>query len=274
MPSSDRGPEQGRPASEIPRPPPGDLVALFQFQSEQCALNDSPLYGELLAHAADDVAAKGPCFDVVKGHERDPYGTALVLRFMGGVHRLALEGDAPDLARHYPSAGGSLDAGDPWPAFVETVASHVDLLRDRLADGVQTNEVGRAAALAPCFLTVAIETGLRLRVLEVGTSAGLNLRWDHFGYDDDGTRWGDPASPLQLQDRWSGNPRPWADAPSHDGLVVDRAGCDPNPIDPTVESGRHKLRSFVWPDQTARFARLDAAIEIARRVPARIDTEA
>src|SRR5262249_36879624 len=138
---------------------------------------------------------------------------------------------------------------------------------------VQTNEVGRAAALAPCFLTVAIETGHPLRVLEVGSSGGLNLRWDRFHYRDGDDAWGDDASPMRLNDRWTGNPRPWRDAPSYEGLRVERAGCDPNPIAPTDEVGRQKLRSFVWPDQVTRFGLLDAAIAIARANPATIDRE-
>jgi hypothetical protein len=102
MPSSDPA-----AARDIPRPPLNDLPGLLRFQSEQCAVSGSPLYGNLLDHAAVDVEEQGPCLAVLRGHERDPAGTALALRFMGGVHRMVLEGNAPDLAAHYPSAGGS-----------------------------------------------------------------------------------------------------------------------------------------------------------------------
>jgi hypothetical protein len=133
--------------------------------------------------------------------------------------------------------------------------------------------VGRAAALAPCFLTVAIETGHPLRVLEVGSSAGLNMRWDQFHYDDSGDAWGNDASPVRLQGKWTGNARPWAQAPPSSGLVVERGGCDPSPIDAISENGRQKLRSFVWPDQVERLQILDAAIEVARGAPATIDQQ-
>ena len=46
----------------------------------------------------------------------------------------------------------------------------------------QTNEVLRSAALLGGFLTVAEETGLPLRCLELGSSAGLNQSWDAYGY--------------------------------------------------------------------------------------------
>jgi hypothetical protein len=231
------------------------------------------MYERLLLAAAADVEEGGPCLDVLRGHERDPFGSALALRFMGGVHRLVLDGGAPALAAYYPSAGGSLEAGDPWLSFRQTVADNVELLRECLGYGVQTNEVGRAAALAPGFLTVAVETGLPLRMLEVGTSAALNLRWDRFRYEDGDTAWGDAGSPVRLGSVWTGTARPWSlpGAPASETAVVERAGCDPSPIDPTDEEGRQKLRSFVWPEQLHRLAMLDAAIAIARDAPASVD---
>ena len=268
MPSSEPA-----PIREMTRPPPGDLPALLRHQGAQCGVGGSAIYERLLLAAAADVEEGGPCLDVLRGHERDPWGSALALRFLGGVHRLVLDGGAPALAAYYPSAGGSVEAGDPWLTFRATVADNVDLLRERLAYGVQTNEVGRAAALAPGFLTVAVETGLPLRMLEVGTSAALNLRWDRFHYQDGDAAWGDPESLVRLESVWTGTPRPWSlsSAPPSETAVVERAGCDPSPIDPTDDDGRQKLRSFVWPEQLHRLALLDAAITIARDAPATID---
>jgi hypothetical protein len=60
----------------------------------------SAIYERLLRAAAADVEEGGPCLDVLRGHERDPFGSALALRFMGGVHRLVLDGGAPALAAH------------------------------------------------------------------------------------------------------------------------------------------------------------------------------
>jgi hypothetical protein len=53
--------------------------------------------------------------------------------------------------------------------------------------------------------------------------------------------------------------------------VVERAGCDRSPIDPTTEEGRLSLRSFVWPDQLERFAALDAALSVAATTPATVE---
>ena len=68
------------------------------------------------------MVSRDPVYGALRGHEHDSGDSVLALRLMGAVHRLVLRGDAPGLAAHYPSVGGS--PGDAWPPFVE-------LLRDR-----------------------------------------------------------------------------------------------------------------------------------------------
>lgn len=234
-------------------------------QAHWCERLGSPLYATLIDRAADDVEAAGPCWTVLAGHEDDPPGAALPLRFVGAVHRLVLDGDAPALAQHYPSAGGDAGEGDAWPAFRATVARYAGVLRDRIDAPVQTNEVGRSAALVGGFLLVAQESRLPLRVLEIGASAGLNLRWDHYRYDATGATWGPRDSPVRLAGI-TGQP-PFTTA-AH---VVERAGCDRMPLDPGDARDRLTLLSYVWPDQRARIALLRAALDVAARVPVRVD---
>src|SRR5216684_432374 len=101
---------------------------------------------------------------------------------MGAVHWLVLEGKVPELALYYPSAGGSRPLEEAWPAFRATVEQNAAALRQLVLHPVQTNEVARSCGLLGGFLMVARETGLPLRLLELGTSAGLNLRWDRYWY--------------------------------------------------------------------------------------------
>ncbi len=239
-----------------------ELVDLIELQRAYCSLS-SPLYGVVLEAVARDVAAGGVCRDLLSVHDDDPFGSALVLRFLGAVHRLVLSGAAPALARHYPSTGGrpGPDA-DLQADFLEVVAERADELASGITEPVQTNEVGRSAALVGGYLTVG-RLGLPLRVLELGTSAGLNLRWDRFRYEGPDWSFGDPSSPVRFVDAWRGPTPPLATRCE----VVERSGCDRNPIDPTSTTGATLLRSFVWPDQLDRLARLDAAIEVARTVP-------
>ena len=132
---------------------------------------------------------------------------------------------------------------------------------------VQTNEVGRSAVLVGGYAAITHRTSLPLRVLEIGASAGLNLRWDHYAYDTGRVVCGPPDSPVRFSGIWDGDP---PDLPG--GFeVAERGGCDRNPLDATTPEGRLTLMSFVWPDQADRFARLEAAIEVARRVPVTVE---
>jgi hypothetical protein len=242
-------------------------VAQLREQAEWCRLMGSRLYAALLDRAAVDVERQGVTWRILEPHTvPGRRGAALALRLMAAVHRLVLTGGAPALARHYPSAGGA-DQGDAWPAFQEVLESREPTVRAGVARPCQTNEVGRCAALIVGFLAAADATRLPLRVLEVGASAGLSLRWDRFHYGDRASHWGDPHSPVDLDGLWD-EPPAHLHAPVH---VVSRRGCDPFPLDPASEEHRLALQASVWADQVPRFQRLRGALELAGRVPATVD---
>jgi hypothetical protein len=132
---------------------------------------------------------------------------------------------------------------------------------------VQTNEPGRCAALLGGFLEVALATELPLRLLEVGASAGLNLRFDRYRYELGDERWGVPDSPVPIRVRRTGGRPPLAASLE----VASRAGCDRHPLDPRSEEDRLTLTSYVWADQPARFERLRAALELAAEVEAPVE---
>jgi hypothetical protein len=250
------------------------LAETLELQRQACARLGSDLYAEVLVGVAADVAASGVCATVLGPHADDPVASALPLRFLGSVHRLVLEGRAPALAVHYPSAGGTPGPGLVG-AFLATVSELRPEVEARLGDGVQTNEVARSAVLVGGYAAVARRSGgLPLRVLELGASGGLNLRWDHFWYDTGASTLGDPDSPVRFERVWQPRPgSPNGRVPDLGGRVdvVERAGCDRNPLDVTTEEGRLTLRSYLWPDQVERAARLDAACALAVRVAAAVD---
>jgi hypothetical protein len=182
-----------------------------------------------------------------------------------------LSGAAPALAARYPSTGGDGDADGAWEAWFAVVRDRAEEVIPLVARGVQTNEVGRSAALIGGFLAVARETGLPLRLLEVGASAGLNLRWDQFRYRVGGASWGPVGSPVDLGDPFYGPVVPTL-APL-EAPVTERRGCDLHPLDPTSTEDRLTLLSYVWPDQTTRFANLAGACDVAAEVPVPLDRE-
>ncbi len=241
------------------------LAKVVRRQAAVCESSGSPLYATLLEAAAADVATGGPCWSVLTGHERP--GSILALRFMGAVHRLVLRGDAPALAPYYPSVTSPVSGGDPRPAFLDVVGANVPLLRELVTQPVQTNEVSRCAVLICGFLTVARETGLPLRVLEIGASAGMNLLWDRYFYRAGSRTWGDPASPVRLDDVYDGD-CPLLDAAAE---VAERRGCDLSPLDVRSDDTVLALKSLIWADQVERFSTFEHAVSIARRSDVPVD---
>ena len=242
------------------------IAAKLQWQADACRMIGSQLYAGLMERAAGDVEAHGPTWEILRGHEDDPEFSVLGLRLLGAVNRLVLTGGEPELAEAYRRGDGE----SAWQPLREVLGRNATELRSSLELPVQTNEVGRSAALLFGFLGVSSETGLPLRLLEVGASAGLNLRWDRFRYEADGFSWGPPQSPVKLVFELEG--RAPGDLPAT-VEIASREGCDATPIDPTTEKGQLTLLTYVWPDQPERIARMRAALEVARAVPARVDRE-
>jgi len=243
------------------------LIENLRRQALGCRALESPFYGELLELMADDAAVGGPVWSVLGPHAGEPSDAAYPIRLLGGVHRLVLSGAAPTLAAHFPTVGGDGDVGAMWPDYLGLLAQRPEPLLDVLCRPPQTNEVGRSASLVGGFAVVARRTGRPLRLLEIGTSAGLNLRVDGYWYEQDGSGWGDRSSSVRFVDLWAPGRPPFEAA----AVIASRRGCDRDPIDAGTDAAALTLLSYVWPGQDARFETLRAALEIAARVPVPID---
>ena len=252
------------------------VAALVEWQARGCA--SSPLYGALLLRVAEDIRAGGPCAAAVAGYENAPGPDAIALRLVGGVHALVLSGRAPGLAEYYPSAGGRYHPGLAdacWSAFQAVVAAELPWVRDWMTRPPQTNEVGRSSLLLAGLLQASGPDPLPVRLFELGSSAGLNLRPDRFHYSAaGGFAWGPEDSPVRLADTWTGGAPEWlakAAAARPELTVVERRGCDLTPIDPASAAGVLALRAYVWPDQVDRQARLAGALRLAAELPAAVE---
>jgi hypothetical protein len=234
----------------------------MRLQAQQCRLMGSPLTAALLEGAEADLAAGGVVADLLAPFVDLPPGSVPSLRFAGALHRLVLERKAPELALHYPSVGGTAPVEEVWPAAERSCHDHLAELQVLMSRAVQTNEVGRSAVL---FGALGMIPG-PVRLLEIGASAGLNLRCDHFAYAAGDLVLGDADSPVLLE-------RAWENAPPvrHEVRIVERRGCDPHPIDPTTTDGRLTLTSYVWADMLPRIERLRGALDVAARVPAVVE---
>ena len=242
------------------------LAGRLRWQAKGCEALGSPFYARLLESAVADLEAGGVVWEVLGGFEAEDRESAVALRLLAPIHRKVLAGELPELDRHYPSTGGDGDAAAAWPRFREFLGANVEWMRREVERPCQTNEVGRSAALLGGFLEVSHRTRKPLRILEIGASAGLNLRWDRYYYRAEDGAWGEDSSPVRF-------PQSFDVAPPLDrtAVVVERKGCDLNPIDPTSEAGALVLRSFVWADQLARLSQLDGAIEVAADLPVEVE---
>jgi hypothetical protein len=191
----------------------------------------------------------------------DSFSDALPLRLAGGLHALVRRGDAPALAKAYPPNG--LPDEETFWDLLRLVLADPDLL-PWLDSAPQTNEVGRSAVLMAGLLAIAERFPGPMELLELGASAGLNLLLDRYGYDLGGRLAGDAASSLFFRPEWKGPPPPDARV-----TIIARRGVDLNPLDARHDGER--LLAYVWPDQQARLAQLEAALAIAGRDPPRID---
>lgn len=246
-----------------------DLVQTLQRQAVACEELGSPMYADLLRQLVDDYELGGTTRTVLVGYEAHPPDALIGLRLLGAVHRLVLSGEAPELAAFYPSVGGDWDPRLGWEAFEQLLAARGPELRSLLTQAPQTNEVGRSIALYGGLQRLVESVPLPVRLFEIGASAGLNLRADHYRYTlADGSSFGPADSAVVLEEAWSGREIKPAEV-----RIAERVGSDIAPVNPLSEEGALTLTSYVWPDMQGRLDRLRGALEVARKVPADVRRE-
>ncbi|MBN2970655.1 DUF2332 domain-containing protein [Roseomonas aeriglobus] len=224
----------------------------FRRQADFCEVMAAPLTAAVargLADALDRTTAIGRA---VLDWPGDPIADALPLRLVGGLHALHRAGIA---------VGFDGDAERLRAALVE----HDAALLPWLSGPPQTNEPGRSAALMTGLIHFAQRFGPRIELLELGSSAGLNLLIDRYRFNLGGVRVG-PESPISLQPAWRGPPPP--NVPVE---IVSVRGVDVAPIDLTDPAAATRLAAYVWIDATERQARLDRAIAMVRDRGVRLD---
>jgi hypothetical protein len=241
------------------------VLDAFDKQIGWCESLGSPFTARLLTTLREDIAAGGTSAELVRAWPGDPVADALALRMAAALHALALTESAPALVSCYPPRAAAIE--QLRPIVLGAVREHQNAIRAFLSSPPQTNEVGRSGVLVGGFLQIAKDTGLPLRLLEIGASAGLNAIWDRYHYRLGAAGWGDPQSAVRIAPSWEG-PSPPIDAPIR---VIERLACDIAPIDLEDRAQRLRLRAYVWADQRERLSRLESAIELARAHGPRVE---
>lgn len=241
----------------------------WDFFIGECERANAPLYVKIVRGVAGDADLKEFASHVKKGQ---PQANIL----LAAVHFLLLRGAAHPLRRFYPNLNGGkrIEDEDPFPHFRGFVAVHREELAQLIAKGVtNTNEVARCSSLHAGFRAVAEEAGEPLNLIEIGPSAGLNTIWDRYrvrytrGQQEFYSGPEDAALTIDCELRGEKNP-PSGPLPK----VAGRVGLELNPVDLADPYWRDWLKALVWPDQIARFARLEKAIDIFRKEKVEIRT--
>ena len=134
----------------------------------------------------------------------------------------------------------------------------------------QTNEVGRCSSLLPglCHVAAAYAWREPLSLLDLGTSAGLNLLFDDYRYTYRAAEGGTvrtagaagSAVALECTVRDDLTKLPELRLP----VMAERVGLDLAPVNPLSDDEALWLLACLWPDNLARFERLRAALANVR----------
>jgi hypothetical protein len=246
-----------------------------------------PLYRRLCQGAADDLEVAARVL-VARPGQRIPN------LLLAAVHDVLLgEGHDDPLAAWYPSVPARWEPDsprarpvghgddDPWPHFRRLALEHPTVEARLTQRVVQTNEVGRLSAVIPALHLAGTEApsappgGPRpLGIVDVGSSAGLNLWIDRYAYRyllRSGSSGGDvgeelacigPHAGLVLRCQLRGSTVPTI--PTTPPPVDHVVGLDRDPLDLHDPDDARWLVACAWPEDHERLDRLRQAIAVAQ----------
>ncbi len=249
----------------VTTPATAALSRMFLAFADREFRGSSPVYDRLARACAERPQLGAPLLAAPPGQRR-----ALLL--FAAVQYLLRRNPDESLAGWYPTLGGRRS---PDPALVDAFAGfcarHCDDIGALCAGRTtQTNEARRAAVLRPALGRVARAfPGQPVHLIDIGTSAGLLLFPDRYGYDYAGRRHGLATAPAALQMRCElrgGVPEGLDDQP----VIADRTGLDLAPVTADDRDATDWLRACVWPEHTERLVRLEAALAVVAAEPPRM----
>ncbi|RDU34971.1 DUF2332 domain-containing protein [Neobacillus piezotolerans] len=224
------------------------------FAEKECK-GSSPLYEQLSKEIAGD-----PELLELSSHARK--GQPVPNLLFGAVHYLLLKGANHQLGGFYASI-------EQAPRPVEAAFTHfkhfclqnrtqiIELLETRL---VQTNEVRRCAYLFPLFNYIHELAARPLALIEIGTSAGFQLLWDHYSYTyGDGIVYGSKGAEVKIHAGVKGDVQPVFNKPI--APVTDRYGLDLQINDVTKDEDSQWMKALIWPEHRDRRELFEEAVQ-------------
>ncbi|KGR74321.1 DUF2332 domain-containing protein [Ureibacillus manganicus] len=235
-----------------------DLSSRFLQFAKECE-DSSPLYEYLSTQIAQDIVLQNVAAQV-------PAGQPVPNMLFASVHYL-LMGQDDELRSYYPTFTKTpLPVENSLLPFKQFVLKNHKLLmmlfRTRL---VQTNEVRRCAYMYPIFTEIYEEQGKPLALLEIGTSAGLQLGVDQYNYLYNDEIWvRNTPNLLTITSTNLGNPLP--NSIHTPPVVKTRIGADLNPINLKIGKELKWLQALIWPEHHDRRKMLVEAAQVVNNL--------
>lgn len=220
----------------------------MKFQGVFCDGANAPITARVcraLAAGLDRTSATGRR---VLDWPGDYIADALPLRLVAPYHALFRSGE--------------ITSFDTVEAIRAATAAHDDWIASWLDGPPQTNEPARSATFMAALLVLADRYAQPFELLEIGSSAGLNLLIDRYRYDLGRVTAGPADSPVVIKPEWRGAPPPIADV-----RIDSVRGVEIAPIDVTDPAAATRLMAYIWADAPERTARVEAAIRMIGERP-------
>ncbi|OCA91010.1 hypothetical protein A8F94_03865 [Bacillus sp. FJAT-27225] len=230
------------------------LAETFKTFAERECNNSSELYESLSMKISEDP-------HILELSSYASPGQPVPNLLFGAVHYLLLKGTDHPLARFYASI--NTNPRSPEAAFLsfkEFCSVHqeqiIELLQTKL---VQTNEVRRCGYLFPAFSHIYEITHKPLALIEIGTSAGFQLLWDHYSYSyGTGEVYGSSESGVFIQSEIKGKGQLLF--PDSAPPVKARYGVDLHMNDMGNQENSLWMKALIWPEHHDRRALFEKAV--------------
>lgn len=231
------------------------------FSNIECK-GSSELYEFLSLKVSEDDEMLELCFEAKSGQ---PVPNLL----FGAIHYLLLKGKEHQLKRYYPNLTNPPRKveDETFFYFKDFCNVHreeiIPILKGKL---VQTNEVRRCAYLYPIFSLIYNKVKKPLSLIEIGTSAGLQLLWDKYSYSY-GTEeiYGDKNSSVHITSEVKGDNTPLILRKSPP--VLSKIGIDLHVSDLRNYEDYLWLKSLIWPEHQERLELFENAAKCYKENP-------
>jgi hypothetical protein len=234
------------------------LSQRFKTFAERECHQSSPLYEHLAHRIADDHEILVICSACREGQ---PVPNLL----FGSVHYLLMNHSSHTLRNYYPSIVQTpLPFIESFPHFKEFCLQNkqhlTHLLQTKL---VQTNEVNRCAYLYPAFCYIYEKVKKPLALIEIGTSAGLQLAWDRYRYQYNQLKetYGNASSKVMISSEVKGHQLP--NLHSAPPPISSRTGYD---LHINSEEDHPWLLALIWPEHSERRDLFTSASKMLKEV--------